>query len=367
MDAFKGAMMAWIIRLVAVLFGLFGLAILLLFGPGALDARYFNPAPPDPALEALFADPVEPVLTEEGLHGAEDLEPGPDGRLYTGLADGRIMARASEGGWEEVAHTGGRPLGLAFSPDGALHVADALRGLIRLDEGGWTVIDEPGEFPALVFTDDLTILEDGTIILTDASGRYGYGEYMESFWEGEQTARILAYTPDGTRRVLADDLAFANGVAHDPDSGDVFINETWARQVHVLDPVTGNLRILIDGLPGYPDNIHWDPEENLLWIAMPSRHSELMEFFHPRPLLKRLMRRFADVFGEPELPARPVMGLAVNRLGEPVRVLYGPTREGELGATTVVPWQGQIWTGGLDRPTVDAFPVPPRLDETAEE
>lgn len=359
--------MAWFIRLVAVLFGLFGLAILLLFGPGALDARYFNPAPPNPDLEALFANPVEPVLTEDGLHGAEDLEPGPDGRLYTGLADGRIMARAPEGGWEEVAHTGGRPLGLAFSPEGVLHVADALRGLIRLDEGEWTVIDEPGEFPALVFTDDLTILEDGTIILTDASGRYGYGEYMESFWEGEQTARILAYTPDGTRRVLADDLAFANGVAHDPESGDVFINETWAAQVHVLDPVTGNLRILIDGLPGYPDNIHWDAEENLLWIAMPSRRSELMEFFHPRPLLKRLMRRFADVFGEPELPARPVMGLAVNRLGEPVRVLYGPTREGELGATTVVPWQGQIWTGGLDRPTVDAFPMPPRLDETAPE
>lgn len=354
--------MAWIIRLAAVLFGLLGLSILLLFGPGALDARYFSPTPPDPALEALFDTPAEPVVSEDGLQGAEDLEPGPDGRLYTGLADGRIMARAPEGGWEEIANTGGRPLGLAFSSGGTLHVADALRGLLRLDGGEWTVIDEPGEFPALVFTDDLTVLEDGTIILTDASGRYGYGEYMESFWEGERTARILAYSPEGTRRVLADDLAFANGVAHDPVSGEVFINETWAGRVHVLDPVSGNLRVLIDGLPGYPDNIHWDEEEGLLWIAMPSRRSAQLEFFHPRPLLKRLLRRFTDVFGEPELPPRPVMGLAVNRLGEPVRVLYGP-EDSELGATTIVPWQGQIWTGGLDRPGVDAFPVPPRLDE----
>lgn len=359
--------MAWVLRLAAVLFGLIGLFILLAFGPGSLDARYFNPTPPDPALEALYSSPVEPLITEDGLHGTEDLEPGPDGRLYGSLADGRIMARSPEGGWEEVANTGGRPLGLAFSPDGRLHVADALRGLMRLDDGEWTIIDAAGEFPALVFTDDLTVLEDGTIILTDASGRYGYGEYMESFWEGEQTARILAYAPDGTRRVLADDMAFANGVAHDPVSGDVFIAETWAARVHVLDPQTGNLRVLIDALPGYPDNIHWDAEEGLLWIAMPSRRSELLEFFHPRPILKRLMRRLTDVFGEPELPPRPVMGLAVNRLGEPVKVLYGPTHEDELGATTIVPWQGLVWTGGLDRPTVDAFPVPQRLDTAGDE
>jgi hypothetical protein len=55
------------------------------------------------------------------LHGPEDLEPGPDGRLYASLADGRIMVREIEGGWSrDTLNTGGRPLGLAFAPDGAL-------------------------------------------------------------------------------------------------------------------------------------------------------------------------------------------------------------------------------------------------------
>ena len=44
--------------------------------------------------------------------GPEDVVAGPDGMIYTGLMDGRILAVAPEdGAVREVANTGGRPLG----------------------------------------------------------------------------------------------------------------------------------------------------------------------------------------------------------------------------------------------------------------
>ncbi|MEO1038860.1 MAG: SMP-30/gluconolactonase/LRE family protein [Pseudomonadota bacterium] len=333
------------------------LILVLAYGPGSLAAQRFDPTPPDANLLALFDEEVAPLVREHGLFGAEDVEPGPDGRLYTGLPDGRILARSVEGGWSEIAHTGGRPLGLAFDGEGRLIVADALRGLLRREAGDWTVMMAPVPDGALVFTDDLTVLEDGSIILSDASLRYGYGEYMTSFLEGEQTGVIYRVTAPGEYEVLAEGLAFANGITHDPETGLIYINETWAGRVWTLDPETGELSIFVDGLPGYPDNLHWDAERDWLWIALPSKRSAELEPLHPRPFVKRLVWRWIQLAGLPPLPPRPVMVLAVDRNGAPVHALLGPDDQ-DFGVTSAAPWRGRLWTVGLERGTADAFALP---------
>jgi hypothetical protein len=152
-------MLRWILGGLAALVVILAVAA---YGPGALKAYKFDPTAPDPVLMALYETVAEPERREvPNLHGAEDLEPGPDGRLYASLADGRIMVREIEGGWSEYADTHGRPLGLAFAPDGALFVADALKGLLRLeDDGAFDVwLADESEGGPLVFTDDLTVLE----------------------------------------------------------------------------------------------------------------------------------------------------------------------------------------------------------------
>ena len=353
--------MRWIAYIGGGLAALVVIVLLLAYGPGALDARHFDPPHADPELEALFDTPqTPPALREDGLFGAEDVEPGPDGRLYTGLADGRIMARAPDGPWRQIADTQGRPLGLAFDREDRLLVADAKRGLIRLEpEGGWTVLLAQAPDGPLVFTDDLTVLEDGAIILSDASRRYGYGDYMTSFLEGEQTGAIYRVSPEGRAEIIAEGFAFANGVTHDPATGLVYINETWAARVWTLDPETGEREVFIEGLPGYPDNNHFDPETGLLWIALPSKRSAELEPLHPRPFLKRLAWRWIQVAGLPDLPPRPVMALAVNREGEPVHALYGPDDQ-DFGVTGLAPWEGRLWAVGLERGTADAWPAPER-------
>lgn len=353
-------MLRWLLGGLAVFLIVLGLAA---YGPGALDAQKFTPTPPDPELMALYETVEQPVRREiPDLHGAEDLEPGPDGRLYASLADGRIMARERDGGWSEYANTNGRPLGLAFAPDGALFVADALKGLLRLNaEGAFeTWLADESEGGPLVFTDDLTVLKDGSVILTDASRRYGYGEYMTSLLEGEQTGVIYKVTGPDEFSVLAEGFGFINGVDHDPATGRVYVNETWAGRVIALDPETGAYDVLIDGLPGYPDNLAFDEETGLVWIALPSQRSPQIEGLHPNPLLKRLAWRWIQIAGLPPFPPRPVMGMAVNAAGEPVHVLYGPD-DAPFGVTTVTPWQGQIWVAGLERDGADAYAMPEAL------
>jgi len=350
-------MLRWILGGLAALLIILGLAA---YGPGALDAQKFTPTPPDPALMALYETVQQPARREiPDLHGAEDLEPGPDGRLYASLADGRIMVREASGGWSEFTSTGGRPLGLAFGPEGALFVADALKGLLRLDESGVfeTWLADESEGGPLVFTDDLTVLADGSVILTDASRRYGYGEYMTSLLEGEQTGLIYKVTGPDAYEVLAEGFGFINGVDHDPATGRVYVNETWAGRVIALDPETGDYVVLIDGLPGYPDNLEFDADTGLVWIALPSQRSPQIEGLHPNPFLKRLAWRWIQIAGLPPFPPRPVMGMAVNAEGEPMRVLYGPD-DAPFGVTTVTPWQGMIWVAGLERDGVDAYVMP---------
>ncbi|WP_323761028.1 SMP-30/gluconolactonase/LRE family protein [Maricaulis sp.] len=329
------------------------------YGPGSLDATRLDVTPADPRLEALFEPAASVARTERpDFHGAEDLEPGPDGRLYASLADGRIMARDTGGEWTEIADTGGRPLGLSFGPDGSLFVADALRGLMRLTADGWeTWIASAQDGGELVFADDLTVLADGRIILTDASGRHGYGDHLTSFLEGDQTGRILMVTAPGEMSQLVGGLGFINGVDHDPMTGLVYVNETWTGRVWQLNPDTSDLDLLIDGLPGYPDNLEFDTGTGLIWVAMPSPRATDLEALHGRPLVKRLAWRWLQLAGLPPLPDTPAMAIGIDTDGHAVIGLRGPV-DGAEGITTATLWQGELWTSGLARDGITVFAAP---------
>lgn len=347
--------MRWVFIIIGVVLIALGLAA---YGPGSLKATSFAPPPPEDTYLNVVGPPREALRTEVlDFHGAEDLERGPDGRLYASLADGRIMARSLEGSWTQVADTGGRPLGLSFAPDGALFVADALKGLLRLGEDGEfeTWMADESEGGELVFTDDLTVLDDGSVILTDASKLYGYGEHMASFFAGDQTGVVYRVTAPDEFEVLAEGLAFINGVDHDPATGLVYLNETWAGQVWSLNTNTGDLALLASGLPGYPDNLEFDVETGLVWVALPSLRAPEQEALHGQPFLKRLLWRWIQIAGLPPLPDRPVLALALSPGGDPVTGVIGPNG---AGITTAIPYEGELWVAGLERDGVEAYTLP---------
>ena len=91
---------------------------------------------------------------------------------------------------EQLAKTGGRPLGLAFDREGRIVACVAGMGLIRVTMAGevelltdqterslFSVQDDT----TIRMADDLDIAPDGTIYFTDATKRYDIGELGSRF------------------------------------------------------------------------------------------------------------------------------------------------------------------------------------------
>ena len=73
---------------------------------------------------------------------------------------------------ETLADTGGRPLGLAWAPDGSLVIADAAKGLLAMrQDGSLRTLSTAADGQALGFADDVDVAADGTIYFSDASTR----------------------------------------------------------------------------------------------------------------------------------------------------------------------------------------------------
>lgn len=197
-----------------------------------------------------------------------------DDRLVTGVADGRVLSIAKDGTDIKVlADTGGRPLGVEAMPDGRLIVCDAQRGLLRVDPAAdsieslvTTVDGEP-----MKLCNNAAVAADGTIYFTDSSRRYGLEAFQTDVIERTATGRLLRRDPAGEVQVLLDHLEFANGVALADDESFVAVAETATGRIHRVwlhGPRCGESEVLVDRLPGLPDNLSTGTLGRI-WVALP--------------------------------------------------------------------------------------------------
>ncbi len=246
--------------------------------------------------ESLANSEVLPVVGR----GPEDIAVGPDGLLYTGLEDGRIVRFRQDRPRETQTYvnTGGRPLGLEFADDGHLIVADGARGLLSVDKDRMVhVLTEQADGAPLVFVNHLDIADDGTIWFSDSSQRFK-GDPLLDMMEGSATGRLLSYHPKtGVTEVHLEGLRFANGVSVGPNDEYVLVSETLAAKIVRLwidGPRSGSSETFIDGLPGYPDNLSYN--NGAFWVALPMQRLESWEMLASRPILRSILMRL------PKLP-----------------------------------------------------------------
>jgi len=258
------------------------------------DAGHADPFAPDPRLARLS------LIDLGGDEGPEDAALGPDGRLYASTAGGRILALRPGGGAPRVfADTGGRPLGIEFDGAGRLLVANAYAGLQRVEPDGTvelllTAVDgQP-----LVYPDDVAVAADGRIFLSDATARFApsahggtYEASLLDLVEHGTSGRVIEYDPSsGRARTFAGNLSFANGVAVSADQRWLLVAETGAYRVWRYPLAGGERELVIDALPGFPDNLN-NGLQGRIWIGLVAPRSVLLDRLAGRPFLRKVAQR----------------------------------------------------------------------------
>lgn len=307
-------MKRWLLALLTIL-GL--LAAYLLTWPVPIEARVWKVQPDaghtgsHAANTALASLQIISLGKEEG---PEHVQLGPDGLLYATVASGKVLRMVPDGSRREVfADTQGRVLGFDFDRTGNLIAADALRGLLRIDAAGQVSLlaDQVANTPILYADAVIVTKAAGTterIYLSDASMRFGAKAWGGTFeasvldiLEQSATGRVLVYdTASGKTEEVVRGLSFANGVALSADEQTLYVAETgryriWAipataRGVDLANGPAGGARVLLDNLPGYPDNL-MRGLNGRIWVGLTKPRSPVVDRMAAQPLMREMTLR----------------------------------------------------------------------------
>ena len=266
--------------------------------------------------------------------GPEDVALGLDGFLYATTHGGDVLKISPTGRTIEVfAHTGGRPLGIEVDSDGSLLVANATVGVQRISTAGdvSNVLTEVDGEP-LNYANDVAVARDGSIYVSDASTKFGpvqYGGTLEAslldLIEHGANGRIVAYHPDSdSAQVIMDGLNFANGFAVSDDLQYLLIAETGHYRIHrywLQGPQAGSSEIVIENLPGFPDNIN-NGFNGRFWIGLAAPRKAILDDNSDSPFIRRMLLRVPKFMQpKPELSSHVI---AINGDGEVLMNLQDP-------------------------------------------
>ncbi|WFC64725.1 SMP-30/gluconolactonase/LRE family protein [Pseudomonas sp. REST10] len=320
-------------------------------------------APEAPPMTAVL-EPNDTLMKAELLargqiHGPEDTAVDAQGRVYAGLHDGRVVRVLADDSVETFADTGGRPLGMDFDAAGNLILADAYKGLLRIDpQGRIEVLSTEADGLPFAFTDDLDIASDGIIYFSDASSRFQQPDYLLDLLEARPHGRLLSYDPStGETRVLLDDLYFANGVALSANEDFVLVNETYRYRITrywLKGERAGQHEVFIDNLPGLPDNLQGD-RKGTFWVALPTPRKADADFLHRHPWLKAQLAKLPRALWPKAIPYG--FAIALDENGKIVRSLHDTSGTHLRMVTSVKPVGDYLYFGSLDNDRIGKLPL----------
>ncbi|WP_192256773.1 SMP-30/gluconolactonase/LRE family protein [Mesorhizobium caraganae] len=214
-------------------------------------------------------NPTQMRLVAEGLAFGESPR-WHDGRLWLcNWGTGEIVTVDTDGNIEIMLKISATlPYSIDWRPDGRLLVISGREGLLLRQE-----LD--GE---LVTHADLRSLSNSpwNEIVVDGRGNIYVNGGGPAPAAGEHfgPGTIVLITPDGTIRQVADNIAFANGMAVTPDNKTLIVAESHANRLTAFDIVEdgslANRRVWAD-LDGFPDGICLDADGAAWYADVPNK------------------------------------------------------------------------------------------------
>jgi sugar lactone lactonase YvrE len=341
----------------------------LAFWPAPIDPVAYEP-PPKPPLEGPLApnDRLQSaeIVAAGQVDGPEDVEVDAEGRIYAGTADGWVVRVELDGSVTKLAKTGGRPLGMALDAQGNLIVADGVKGLLSIAPNKTvTTLVTKADGVKLGFTDDLDVAKDGTVYFSDASSKFGPGEYLYDMLESRPNGRLLRYSPATKQvEVLLPELYFANGVALSQNEDFVLVNETYRYRVTrywLKGERAGTSDIFIDNLPGYPDNITSN-RQGTFWLALFTVRNDMADWLAPKPLVKQALSKLPSFLWPKPQPYAFIIQL--DETGTILDSLQDPTGQHLHTVTTALERDGYLYLGSLYNDRIGKYRLPDAATES---
>ncbi len=342
----------------------FGITFLLLlavtaylcFWPVSIEPVSWQ-APESPGFEGQYA--LNDILSAaerlgEGVGvGPEDVAISWQGHAAVGYRDGRIEVFKPDGSSRTLANTGGRPLGLDFTPDGTLIVADARKGLLSVSEKGEIeVLSTVSDSLPFRFVDDVDVAPDGSVYFSDASSKFDITHHaLDDVMEHGGHGRLLRYEPQtGKTETLLEGLQFANGVAVGPGEDFVLINETGSYRVMrfwLNGPLAGTTDVFIDALPGFPDGISFNGRDTF-WLAIFAPRNSLLDKTADKPFLRKLIWRLPEFLKPGTVRHATVLGLDLD--GNVIHNFQHKGGKSYSPVTSAEEANGYLYLGSLSQP-----------------
>lgn len=295
------------------------------------------------------------------VESPEDVILDDEDYLYCGTRHGDIVRfnPPEYKTWEIYAHIGGSPLGMTFDKDRNLLVCVGGMGLYKIDRdrqvskitdetnrSAFSVVDDS----RLRLADDLDIVPDGRIFFSEATIRYEMHDWPVDALESRGNGRIICYDPkNGKTHTALRNLTFPNGICTSHDGDSILFAESWGCRVNrywVSGPNAGKVEVLVDKLPGYPDNIN-RASDGTYWVAIMGMRSPALDVALRMPKFRRRMaQRIApDQWLYPNLNVGCVVRF--NDKGEILESLWDRQAENHPMITSMREHKGWLYLGGI--------------------
>jgi hypothetical protein len=217
------------------------------------------------------------------LPGLDDVVAAPDGALF--VSAGKCVLRLSGAGFatrEVVVEFNGDAGGLAIHPDGRLLACVAGRGLAALDPARpsprWLNAVDGQTLSGLT---SVTASADGRIFAVEGSAGRPPEQWRRNLMEKRHNGRLIACEASlGSPATLLSGLHYPYGVAIAPDTGQLWLTESWAHRISCMALTangSGQPTIVQRNLPGYPARLKLDGRGGF-YLGLFARRTHLIEF-----------------------------------------------------------------------------------------
>jgi sugar lactone lactonase YvrE len=292
---------------------LIGIVAYFCFWPIPADPVAWQAQPP-PGFTGAFAPNTRLAnlrLIDTGTEtGPEHIAIGRDGKLYVAMLSGNLVRMEPDGSKQEIfGSTGGRVLGFDFDAQGRIIAADAMKGLLAIGPDGRVTLltDRVDPSDPIGYANAVVVAPSGTIYFTQSSTRFlpaqwggTYEASVLDVLEQSATGRVLAFDPTTAKtRIVAHGLSFANGIALGADGRTLFVNETGRYRLWKIDGDAHDVnvqsgspeaRILLDNLPGYPDNL-MRGRDGRIWVGLFKPRNPAKDNLADKPFMRKILLR----------------------------------------------------------------------------